>query len=217
MHGSITTAAIPAGPSQQLTAARAARPSRRGDRPAAGHWSRRRTLCRRLNAVGETAPVPAIRRATAEDRDFLEEMLAVAADWRPGTHVRSVAEILAQPALAHYVAGWPAEGDVGFIAEVGQPVAAAWWRYFHQDDPGFGFVDDTVPEVSIGIVADARGQGLGTLLLEALIEEARQRALSALSLSVDPDNRATGLYRRLGFVTVSHVGGSLTMLLKLRT
>lgn len=65
--------------------------------------------------------------------------------------------------------------------------------------------------MSIGLVADARGQGFGTLLLEALIKEARSRALPALSLSVEPDNPATALYQRLGFVTVGRLDGSLTM------
>jgi GNAT superfamily N-acetyltransferase len=167
-------------------------------------------------AIRETASVTAIRCATAEDVEFLRDMLAVAADWRPDARVRSMAEIMGDPALAHYVAGWPADGDVGFIAEDGRPVGATWWRYFPEHDPGYGFVDPTTPEVSIGVVADARGQGLGTLLLEAIIEEARRRALLALSLSVEPDNPATALYQRLGFVTVGRVGGSLTMVLELR-
>lgn len=165
--------------------------------------------------INDTVSVPTIRHATTEDDEFLKEMLAVAADWRPDARVRSVAEIMAEPALAHYVAGWPAEGYAGFVAEDGRPVGAAWWRFFPQNDPGYGFVDDRTPEVSIGLVADARRQGIGTALLEALIEEAQSRALPALSLSVEPDNPAMALYQRLGFVTVGHVAGSVTMVLKL--
>jgi ribosomal protein S18 acetylase RimI-like enzyme len=142
-------------------------------------------------------------------------MLAIAADWRPGTRVRSVKEIMADPALAHYVADWPADEDVGFVAEDGSPVGAAWSRLFPEHDPGYGFVDAATPEVSIGVVDEARGRGLGTLLLAALIAEVRRRALPALSLSVEPDNPAASLYQRLGFVTVSRVGGSLTMVLNL--
>jgi len=159
--------------------------------------------------------VPTIRHATPADDSFLTEMLTVAADWRPGAVVRSVAEIMAEPALAHYVAGWPAEGDVGFVAEDEGPVGAAWWRFLSQPDPGYGFVDDRTPEVAIGLVADARRRGIGTALLKALIEEALARALPALSLSVEPDNPAMALYQRLGFVTVGRVGGSVTMVLKL--
>ncbi|MEO7572641.1 MAG: GNAT family N-acetyltransferase [Acidimicrobiales bacterium] len=162
-----------------------------------------------------------IRRATPEDAPFLQEMLAVAADWRPGTPLRPVAEILEHPHLARYVAAWPAVGDVGFVAEEvandgdERPLGAVWWRFLPADSPGYGFVGETVPEVSIGVVAEARDRGLGTQLLEALIDEARQQALPALSLSVEIDNPATRLYERVGFAPVGRVGGSATMLLSL--
>ncbi len=110
--------------------------------------------------VSETCAVATIRRATAEDRPFLQEMLAVAADWRPDAYVRSLAELMGEPALAHYVAGWPMEGDVGFVVEDSRPVGAAWWRFFPDLEPGFGFVDESTPEVSIGVVRGFRGIGL---------------------------------------------------------
>ncbi len=156
-----------------------------------------------------------IRRATPEDAAFLREMLAVAADWRPDAGVRSAAAIMGVPALAHYIAGWPAERDVGFVADEGRPLGAAWWRFFSEHDPGYGFVDEATPEMSIGVVEEARGRGLGTLLIQALISEAQRRALPALSLSVEPDNPAASLYQRLGFVTVGRAGSSLTMILHL--
>src|SRR3546814_3770595 len=69
-------------------------------------------------------------------------MLAIAADWRPGSVVRSVEEVLAEPKLAHYVLGWPRAGDFGVDAsdDDGRLVGAAWCRSFTADDPGFGFV-----------------------------------------------------------------------------
>jgi len=36
---------------------------------------------------------------------------------------------MADPALAHYVAGWPAPRDVGFVVDDDRPVGAAWWRF----------------------------------------------------------------------------------------
>lgn len=124
-------------------------------------------------------------------------MLAIAADWRPGAVVRSIEEIMNDPALAHYIAGWPSEGDVGVVAENGAPVGAAWWRFLSADDPGYGFVGVAIPELSIGVVETARGQGVGTMMLAALIDEADRRGLSALSLSVEHENPAGRLYRRL--------------------
>ena len=158
-----------------------------------------------------------IRRATAGDGAFLKAMLAIAADWRPDARVRPVAEIMAEPALAHYAAGWPREGDLGFVAEQDGPVGAAWWRYFPARDPGYGFVDETIPEVAIGVVAKARGQGTGTLLLDALVAEARRRSLPGLSLSVEADNPAAALYRRVGFADIGRTEGALTMVLRLTT
>jgi RimJ/RimL family protein N-acetyltransferase len=158
-----------------------------------------------------------IRPAGADDAAFLEQMLAAAADWRPGVTPRPVAEVLAEPSLAHYVLGWPRPGDVGVIAEddAGEPLGAAWCRAFPPEDSGFGFVAAEVPEVSIGVVAAARGQGIGRRLLQALADEARRRGVGKLSLSVEVDNHARWLYADLGFVVVAEADGAVTMLLDL--
>ncbi len=155
-----------------------------------------------------------IRQAKAEDSDFLTEMLAVAVDWRADSP-RSATEVMRDPALAHYVAGWPREGEFGLVAEDPVPLGAAWWRCFTEDDPGFGYVDSATPEISIGVVKNARGHGIGRRLLSALIDQAREQAMPALCLSVEPDNDASDLYRALGFQEVGSVGGAVTMLLRL--
>jgi ribosomal protein S18 acetylase RimI-like enzyme len=156
-----------------------------------------------------------LRPAVAADAAFLAEMLAAAAFWRPDGPAGSVDDVLNEPALAHYVAGWPRPGDRGVIAEEGRPVGAAWLRLFPADDPGFGFVDAGTPELSIGVVRERRGRGVGSLLLGALIARARRDGLGAVSLSVEPDNPARRLYRRFGFEAVGGPGGAVTMLLRL--
>lgn len=156
-----------------------------------------------------------VRRATRDDSPLLEQMLAIDADWRPDGRVRPMRDVMRQPELAHYVSGWPRIGDVGFIAEVERPIGAAWWRYFTEADPGFGFVDTMTPEVSVGVVGHARGRGVSTSLLDALITEGRDLAVPALSLSVEVANPALRLYQRLGFVPAGSGGGALTMVMKL--
>jgi ribosomal protein S18 acetylase RimI-like enzyme len=156
-----------------------------------------------------------LRPAIAADGAFLTEMLVAAAFWRPGAPIGSIRDVMNQPELAHYVTGWPQPGDRGGIAEEGRPIGAAWFRFFPEHDPGFGFVDAQTPEVSIGVVRERRGLGIGSLLLGALIAQARHDGLASVSLSVEPDNHARRLYKRLGFETVGAVGGSLTMLLRL--
>lgn len=157
----------------------------------------------------------ALRPAAAADASFLTDMLVEAACWRPDGPRGSVDDVIRQPELAHYVAGWPQPGDLGVVAEAPDPVGAAWLRFFTGDDPGYGFVDVATPEVAMGVAPQWRGRGVGARLLDALVIAARESGLRALSLSVEPDNYARRLYHRAGFREVGKAGGSLTMLLPL--
>jgi len=144
-------------------------------------------------------------------------MLALAADWRAESQVRSVAKVLADPSVAHYAAGWPRAGDQGVVAQGadGCPVGAAWWRFVTSDDPGYGFVDGQVPEVSVAVLPKHRGQGLGRVLMRRLVALAQEMGLSGLSLSVARDNFAASLYEALGFTEVGGSPDAATMLLQL--
>jgi len=148
-----------------------------------------------------------IRPATVSDEAFLREML-YAALFVPPDEPPLPREILDDPKVAHYVDAFgTSNGDVGFIAVEGEPIGAAWVRLLTGDDRGFGYVDDDAPELSIAVVPEHRGNGLGTALMECLLAEAPR-----CSLSVDDRNPALRLYERLGFVTVSSRRHSLTML-----
>lgn len=87
--------------------------------------------------------------------------------------------------------------------------SAPWMRYFTAANPGYGFVDEQTPELSIGVREGFRGQGVGRALMGAAIEAAPDR----LSLSVEDGNRAIHLYESFGFVPVGREGNSTTMLL----
>lgn len=157
----------------------------------------------------------AIRPAVASDAAFLEEMLVEAAYWRPGDPPGSVEDIKRQPSLAHYTEGWPLPGDLGVVAEAGQPIGAAWLRFFPAEDPGEAFIGVDIPEMAIGVARNWRGRGLGTRLLTALIDSARVAGLKTLSLSVEPDNEARRLYERLGFREVGQGDGIVIMIMTL--
>ncbi len=64
------------------------------------------------------------------------------------------------------------------------------------------YVEETETELrvmDIALVTDERGAGLGTSLMGALLDEARAGGRD-VTLYVEPDNPATRLYARLGFV-----------------
>ena len=140
-----------------------------------------------------------LRPAYASDEAFLREMLYLALFVPPGQPPlpRSV---LSDPAIARYVESWGTRsGDSGLIALVQRvPVGAAWLRIFPGSDPGYGFVDEKTPELSVAVLAAHRSKGIGSLLVDRLLQE-----VDAASLSCDPANTAWRLYVRLGFAPLA--------------
>jgi len=159
-------------------------------------------------------PEIVIRDAEALDLRSLSVALAHAADWN-GNAPLSPGEALLRPDLAKYLADWPWPTDLGVIADVdGRDAGAAWARRLTSDDPGYGWVSDDIPELTIGVDPARRGLGIGHALLDALILRVRATA-PALSLSVEDGNLgARALYEKAGFVVVGRVGDSDTMLLE---
>jgi ribosomal protein S18 acetylase RimI-like enzyme len=156
-----------------------------------------------------------VREAGANDAEALSEAAFEAMNWN-GQARFTRGELRDNPALSHYVEGWPRRGDFGVVAEAGDgAVGAAWCRTFTADDAGYGFVAADIPELSIGVRPGYRGGGAGTALMTALIALGRARQCPAISLSVEDGNRARNLYERLGFAKVGRNGGSDTLLLPL--
>ncbi|MFG1916649.1 GNAT family N-acetyltransferase [Micromonospora sp. NPDC048898] len=158
-----------------------------------------------------------IRAATPTDREFLVDMLVEAVNWLPERNW-SREQILANPAFAHYVTGWMRPDDVGVVATqpAGRPVGAAWLRHLSAADPGYGYVSDDVPELTIGVLESWRGRGVGRVLLRAALDVARARRTDRVSLSVERANFAAGLYAAEGFRTVESFENADTMLADLR-
>ncbi len=118
-------------------------------------------------------------------------------------HEKVLETVRANPELARYAANWGRAGDAGFVAEQnGQAVGAAWLRLWAGADKGFGWVRDEVPELAIAVLPAWQGQGIGTALINAIIESARG-VHPAISLNVRGDSPAVRLYERAGFITVS--------------
>ena len=96
------------------------------------------------------------------------------------------------------------------VSAIGR-VGAAWYRLFTQEHPGFGYVDDSTPELAIAVVPSRRGHGFGGELMDALLARARSEGYHAISLSVDSDSPAVHLYQRYGFEKLDERDGATTM------
>ena len=144
-----------------------------------------------------------LRPVEARDVRFLRDMLRHAYYWR-------IDEDVERP-VYRYVRNWGRKGDAGVIAlEGAHAYGAAWYRLFTADEPGFGFVDQSTPELTIAVVPSRRGKGAGKELLEALVELAAADGHGAVSLSTDPGH--VGWYERFGFEQVGETPHAVTML-----
>ena len=82
--------------------------------------------------------------------------------------------------VQRYVMSWGRPGDAAVIAYCDSGnVGAAWYRLFKEREPGYGFVDEQTPELSIAVVPSCRGKGYGEELLVGLLAQAKQRRLRA--------------------------------------
>jgi GNAT superfamily N-acetyltransferase len=143
-----------------------------------------------------------LRPADLQDMRFLRDMLRHAYHWR----------IAQDPDLPvfRYVKNWGRRGDAGVVAFSGPNVyGAAWYRLFPAASPGFGFVDEETPELTIAVVPSHRGHGTGGELLEALLARARTEGFSRISLSAEPGQ--TGFYEKHGFREHRREDGTMTM------
>jgi GNAT superfamily N-acetyltransferase len=146
-----------------------------------------------------------IRKGSPADVPFMRSMLAHAYGWR-------VNQLEAEIPLTRYVDNWGREGDVAVVAtETGHRVGAAWLRQFKSSEPGYGFVDEQTPELTIAIVPSRRRHGLGQELLNGLLEKARAEGHGRVSLSVEADSPAVAFYERNGFEPVRESEGGLVM------
>jgi ribosomal protein S18 acetylase RimI-like enzyme len=132
-----------------------------------------------------------IREGGPQDVRFLRDMLRHAYYWRTRA---------TEMPITRYVNGWGRRGDRSVIAiDDFHPVGAAWYRLYTQDEPGFGFLDDSTPELTIGVVPARRGKGIGSELLDALLDRARADRFARISLSVEKTSPAVHLYESRGF------------------
>jgi ribosomal protein S18 acetylase RimI-like enzyme len=87
--------------------------------------------------------------------------------------------------------------DRCIVAECdGKGVGAVWTRIM--DD--YGNVADDTPSLAMSLYREYRNRGIGTALLERMLELLRNDGYKQVSLSVQKANYAVRMYRKVGFV-----------------
>jgi RimJ/RimL family protein N-acetyltransferase len=125
-----------------------------------------------------------IRAARDDDRIPLALLFAAVAEERDGIATEPPVDVDAR------AASWKLDGSL--VAVSGDMIVGV----IHVDRGRFG-----CGEIGMAVARAQRGQGVGSALLAAGIDWAREQGLHKLSLSVFPHNEAgIALYRKFGFV-----------------
>jgi ribosomal protein S18 acetylase RimI-like enzyme len=140
-----------------------------------------------------------IREIHQTEISFLDDMLYEAI-FIPVGEEKLPREIINQPELSRYIKNFGQTCDICLVAEFhGKLIGAIWTRVYNENEKGYGFVNNSTPELSMALFEEYRHRGIGTLLLKEMIQKLIEHNYKRVSLSVDKRNYAYDFYKRFGF------------------
>lgn len=139
-----------------------------------------------------------IRELKREEYGLLSEFLYEAI-YIPEGERQPPKEIILQPELQVYVSKFGKEDDTCLVAEVGGKIVGAVWSRIMND---YGHIEERTPSLAIGIYKEYRGFGIGTELMKQMLVLLGQKGYEQVSLSVQKQNYAVNMYRKVGFDVV---------------
>jgi len=142
------------------------------------------------------------RHIKTHETAYLKEMLWEAI-FLPAETKRTLSKaLLEHPDIRKYYSGWGRKGDAAIVAvqhHSGMLTGCAWGRLFSASDKGYGYIGDEIPELSVAVEPAFRNRGIGTKLLQELMDDYTKKGFPKLSLSVHKNNPCLRLYYRKGF------------------
>ena len=105
--------------------------------------------------------------------------------------------IINMPELQEYIADFGSlKDDKAIVAEVeGKIIGSVWVRIMND----YGHIDDDTPSLAMSLYKEYRGLGIGTALLKEILLNLKLAGYTKVSLSVQKDNYAVKLYKKVGF------------------
>ena len=141
--------------------------------------------------------------------DFLYEAIFIPPNVEPPPR-----SILNNDELQVYVKDFGKKPDDRCLAAVadGKIVGAVWVRIMED----YGHVDDETPSFAISLYKDYRGHGIGTALMEKMLELLRESGYRKASLAVQKANYAVRMYKKVGFKIIDENDEEYIMVCNLR-
>ena len=121
--------------------------------------------------------------------------------------------IINMPELQEYIADFGSlKDDKAFVAEVeGKIIGSVWVRIMND----YGHIDDDTPSLAMSLYKEYRGLGIGTALLKEILLNLKLAGYTKVSLSVQKDNYAVKLYKKVGFTVYDENEEEYIMVTKL--
>lgn len=123
-------------------------------------------------------------------------------------------EIIQEPALRIYIEDFGEKKNDHCLCAVADDVivGAVWTRIIK----GYGSIDDSIPEFAVSIRRGFRGKGIGTALMEQMIELLKREGCEKASLAVQKDNYAVRMYQKTGFSIIDENEEEYIMMIDLK-
>ena len=144
-----------------------------------------------------------IRNMSEDERHLLEEFLFQAVYVPEGFEGEVPRDIVRDDpkCRAAYEGFGSLPDDQAMVAVVdGEVVGACWVRTTDE----YGHIDNATPSFSISLFEEFRGRGIGTELMQRMLDDLLRAGYARTSLSVQKENPAVRLYARLGFRVVGN-------------
>lgn len=137
-----------------------------------------------------------IREMRTDEYPLLDDFLYHAI-YQPDKTNLAPMSIIEKPELQVYIKDFGKhKDDYCFCAEVnGKIVGAVWVRNIN----GYGSVDDNTVEFAISVFDEYRKMGIGTALMNRMLEHLKELNYQKASLAVQKENYAVRMYQKVGF------------------
>ena len=141
-----------------------------------------------------------IIREMHPNENFLLEDFLYQAIYQPDKTNLAPRSIIEKPELQVYIKDFGTKkDDYCFCAEAdGKIVGAVWVRNIN----GYGSVDNNTVEFAISVFDEYQKMGIGTALMNKMLEHLNKLNYSKASLAVQKENYAVRMYQKVGFEIV---------------
>ena len=153
-----------------------------------------------------------IREMRTDESPLLDDFLYQAI-YQPDKTNLAPKSIINNSELQVYIKGFGTQKDDHcFCAEVDNKVVGAVWV---RNINGYGSIDEDTVEFAISVFNEYQNMGIGTALMNRMLDHLRELNYQKASLAVQKENYAVRMYQKVGFDIVGETEQEYIMIHRL--